>query len=359
MNVLLEALKKLVFAHGPSGLEDEVRDLIVKEVTDLADEITIDRFGNLIAVQRGSANGPKVMLDAHMDEIALVVKHVDARGIIWFARQGGMVEKLLPGQHVILLSRKGLIPGVVGCKSGHLMSAEERTRVTPIEQLWIDVGANTAEEVDEMGIKVGDLVTYEKHFLSLGNGDYICSTTLDDRIGCLVLIEALRQLRKKPHEANVYAVFSVQEEVGCKGAQLAAYRIEPDVAFIVDTGFGEDPATTVKETRLKIGEGPVIRAWEQRYTVPRWLFDFMVSTAEKAGIPYQTEIVISGGTDASTIHLTRKGVPTGEIIVARRYSHSPIELASLRDIENAIKLLTALVEQLDSSFMAKLERRIK
>jgi len=359
MNAILETLKKLVSAYGPSGLEDEVREVIVREIMDLADEISVDHFGNLIALQRGSPEGPKVMLDAHMDEIALVVKHIDARGMIWFARQGGMVEKLLTGQHITILARKGRVPGVVGCKSGHLMSAEERTKVTPIDQLWIDVGANTAEEVDRMGIKVGDLVTYEKRFKQLGNGDYICSTTLDDRIGCLVLIEALRLLKKKPHEANVYAVFSVQEEVGCKGAQIAAYRIEPDLAFIVDTGFGEDPATTVKETRLKIGEGPVIRAWEQRYTVPRWLFDFLVSTAERADIPYQTEIVIAGGTDASTIHLTRKGVPTGEIIVARRYSHSPIELASLRDIENAIKLLTALVEQLDSSFTAGFEKKIK
>jgi len=299
------------------------------------------------------------MLDAHMDEIALIVKHVDVKGMIWFARQGGMVEKLLPGQHVIILSRRGHVPGVVGCKSGHLMSAEERSRVTPIEQLWIDVGANSAEEVDKMGIKVGDLITYEKRFLPLGKGDYVCSTTLDDRIGCLVLIEVLRQLKETPHKANVYAVFSVQEEVGCRGSQMAAYRIEPDVAFIVDTGFGEDPATTVKETRLRIGEGPVIRAWEQRYTVPRRLFDFMTSTAEEAGIPYQTEIVISGGTDASTIHLTKEGVPTGEIIVARRYSHSPIEIASLRDMENAVKLLVAIVRRLDSSFVAGFEKRIK
>lgn len=326
---------------------------------DLASEITIDRLGNLIAVQHGSPEGPRVMLDAHMDEVALVVKHINAWGMIWFARSGGMMEKILQGQHVTILSRKGHIPGVVGCKSGHLTRAEERTRVTPIMRQWIDIGADSAEEVEEMGVKIGDPVTYEKRFMRLGRGDYVCSTTLDDRVGCLVLVEALRQLRKEDHEANVYAVFSAQEEVGCRGTQLAAYKIEPDIAFIVDTGYGEDPATSVKETRLRIGEGPAIRAWEGRHIVPRRLFDFMVSTAEEESIPYQTEIAIAGGTNASTIHLTKEGIPTGEVIVARRYSHSPIEVASLRDMENAAKLLAAIVRRLDSSFVAGFEKKIK
>jgi len=359
MDRILETLKKLVFAHGPPGLEDEVRDVILEEIMDSADEVTIDRLGNLIAVQHGSPEGPRVMLDAHMDEVALVVKYVDARGMIWFARSGGMIEKVLQGQHVTILSRKGHIPGVVGCKSGHLTSAEERARVTPLMGQWIDIGADSAEEVEEMGVKIGDPVTYEKRLIRLGRGDYVCATTLDDRVGCLVLIEILRRLREEAHEADVYSVFSVQEEVGCRGTQLAAHRIEPDIAFIVDTGFGEDPATNEKETRLKIGKGPAIRAWERRHIVLRRVFDFMVSTAEKKAIPYQTEIAIAGGTNASTIHLTKEGIPTGEVIVARRYSHSPIEVASLRDMENAVKLLTAIVKRLDSSFVAGFEKKIK
>lgn len=357
--VSLEILRNLVFAYGPPGLEDEVRTVILNEIMDQADEITVDAFGNLIAVQHGSPNGPKIMLDAHMDEISLVVKHIDASGMIWVARHGGMVDKLLPGQHVTILSRNGHVSGVIGCKSAHLMSEEDRTKVTPITQLWIDIGCDSSDEVRQEGVQIGDFITYEKRFDQLRKADHICSTTLDDRIGCVVLIEALRHLRDMAHEANLYAVFSVQEEVGCRGAQIAANRICPDVAFIVDTGFAEDPATNPGETRLKIGIGPVIRSWEQRYTVPRRLCDFMVSIAQESHIPYQTEIMMSGATDASTIYLAGSGVPTGEIAIARRYSHSPIELASVSDIENAAKLTTAIVEHSRSSFVNGFQRRIK
>lgn len=357
--VLAQALRMLTELHGPPGQEDEVREFIAKEAMELADEMTVDAFGNLIALQTGSHDGPKVMVDAHMDEIALVVKHIDSKGMIWVARHGGMVDKLLPGQHVTILSRRGHVSGVVGCKSAHLMSEEERIKVTPIMQLWIDIGCDSADEVEGLGVRVGDYVTYEKRFKQLGKGDYVCSTTLDDRMGCIALMEALRHLRDMAHEANLYAVFSVQEEVGCRGAQLAAQRIKPDIAFILDTGFAEDPATNMKETRLKIGDGPAIRSWEQRYSVPKRLFDFMLSTAEASRIPYQTEIVISGGTDATTIHLAGSGVPTGEVIIARRYSHSPVEVASLRDIENAARLTTALVEYSRSSFVSGFEMRIK
>lgn len=352
---LIETFERLVMAHGPPGLEDEVRDIIAREVIDLSDELSVDRMGNLIA-RRGSG-GPRVMLDAHMDEVGLVVKHIDDEGWVWFERQGGANERLLQGQRVTLLTRSGKVPGVIGAKGRHLLSQEEVARTTPVEEMWIDVGAGSMEEVNDLGVRVGDLCTFEKRFQRLGKGDLVCATSVDDRAGCLVVLEAFRMLEDV--DATVYAVFSVQEEVGCKGAKVAAFHIDPDIAFIVDTTYGLDPATTTKETTLKIGMGPAVRAWERRYTVPRRIYDFIVSTAEAEGIAYQPEVAVRGATDASTIHLVRAGIPTGEILVARRYSHSPIEVASMGDIEGATRLLAAVVSRLDTNWVEGLERRIK
>jgi len=359
---LLDTLERLVMAHGPPGQEDEVRDLIIGEVRDLVDELIVDRMGNLIAVKKGSG-GPKVMLDAHMDEVGIVVKHIDDDGWVWFDKHGGVNEKILQGQRVTLLTRSGPVLGVVGAKSRHLISEEELARKTPVGRMWIDIGANSMAEALELGVRVGDLGTYEKRFHRLGGKDLICATSLDDRAGCLVLLKTLSML--KDVDATIYAVFSVQEEVGCRGAKTAAFRIDPDLAIVVDTTYGEDPATKPTETRLRIGAGPSIRALERSRqgsggnTVPKRIFDFIVNTAEGNGIPYQTEVTTMAVTDASTLHLARAGIPTGEILVARRYSHSPIEVASMADIEGAARLLSAVVGRIDAEWVGGFERRIK
>ena len=359
---LLETLERLVMAHGPPGREDEVRDLIIGEVRELVDELMVDRMGNLIAVKHGSG-GPKVMLDAHMDEVGIVVKHIDKNGWVRFDRQGGVNEMILQGQRVTLLTRSGPVQGVVGVKSRHLTSEEELARRLPVGEMWIDIGASSRDEAAELGVEIGDLGTYEKRFHRLGGKDLVCATSLDDRAGCLVLLETFRMLEDA--EATVHAVFTVQEETGCRGAKTAAFRIDPDIAFVVDTTYGEDPVTKPTETSLKIGGGPSVRAMERSrwgsggHTVPRRIFDFIVDTAEEAGIPYQKEVTTMAVTDASTLHLAREGIPTGEILVARRYSHSPIEVASMADIEDASRLLSAVVSRIDTEWVGGLEKRIK
>lgn len=352
---LIETFERLVMAHGPSSLEEEVRDLIAREIEYLADELFVDNMGNLIA-RRGSG-GPRVMLDAHMDEVGLVVKHIDDEGWIWFEGQGSANEKLLQGQRVTLLTRSGKVPGVIGAKCRHLLSQEDVAKTIPIEAMWIDVGARSMDEVQDLGVRVSDFCTFEKRFQRLGKGDLVCATSVDDRAGCLVVMEVLKMLEDV--DATVYAVFSVQEEVGRKGAKTAAFKIDPDIAFVVDTTYGLDPATTTKETALNIGMGPVIRSRERRYTVPRRIYDFIVSTADIEDITYQLEVAIRGSTNASTIHLVRAGIPTGVILVARRYSHSPIEVVSMSDIEGAIRLLNAVVSRIDANWVEGLEMRIK
>jgi len=352
---LFEPFERLVLAHGPPGMEDEVRELIAEEVKDLADELLVDRLGNLIA-RRGSG-GPRVMIEAHMDEVGLVVRHIDDDGWVWFARQGGANERLLEGQRVTILTGSGRVPGVVGAKGRHLLNQEDVARTPPVEDMWIDVGAGSAEEAAGLGVGVGDLCTFEKRFQRLGGGDLVCATSVDDRAGCLAVMEAFRTLGDA--DAAVYAVFSVQEEVGCRGARTAAFQIDPDVAIVVDTSYGLDPATSTKETTLHVGRGPAIRAWDRRHTVPRRIYDLLISTAEEEGIPYQPEVAVRGATDASTVHLVRGGVPTGQVLIARRYSHSPVEVVSMGDIRGATSLLASAVTRIDSGFVEGLVRRIK
>ncbi|MBS7652411.1 MAG: M42 family metallopeptidase [Candidatus Bathyarchaeia archaeon] len=359
---LMERLERLTLAHGPPGQEDEVRDLIAREVLETADEVLVDRMGNLIAVRRGE-EGPRVMLCAHMDEVGFVVKHIDEEGWVWFEAHGGINERLLQGQRVSILTDKGRVDGVVGAKGRHLITEEEASRLTPMREMWIDVGARSRSEAEELGVRVGDLGTFEKRFSRLARGDLVCATSIDDRAGCLALIEALKRLGEQ--EATVFAVFSVQEEVGCRGAMTAAFRLDPDVALIVDTTYGLDPATTPKETRLRIGEGPSIRALERSrasmmgHVVNRRIFRRLVETAEEEGIPHQMEVTAMAVTDAATVHLSRAGIPTGEVLIPRRYSHSPIEVASLRDIENASKLISSFIDRIDSKLIGGLERKLK
>ena len=357
-----ERLERLVLAHGPPGQEDEVRELIAGEVLEMADEVHVDRMGNLTAV-KGGGGRPRVMLCAHMDEVGFVVKHIDDEGWVWFEANGVINERLLQGQRVSILTRRGRVDGVVGAKGRHLITEEEAGRLTPIRDMWIDIGARSRAEAEELGVRVGDLGTYEKRFSRLGRGDLVCATSIDDRAGCLALIEAFKGLRNG--EATAYAVFSVQEEVGCRGAKTAAFRLEPDVALVVDTTYGLDPATTPKETRLRVGEGPSIRALERSgasmmgHVVDRRVFKLLVETAEGEGIPHQLEVTGMAATDAATVHLSRAGIPTGEVLIPRRYSHSPVEVASMGDIEKAAKLISSFVNRIDSRWVGGLERKLK
>lgn len=355
---LLEDLEDLIKSHGPSGREEEVRETIAEILKPLVDEVYLDSLGNLIGVRSG-AGQLKVMLDAHMDEVGVVVRHIDKKGWIWFDRVGGIHEKAMLGQKVTILTDSGKVDGVVGLKGRHLLSDEEAMKAVSLKEMWIDIGAGNRGEAEKMGVKVGDLGTFEKRIHRLG--ELVCAPSIDDRSGCLVLLEALKKLGNI--DASVYAVFSVMEEVGCRGALTAAYGVKPDVAIVIDTTYGEDPTTDVRETPIRIGHGPGVRALEMSrrwaplgHTVPRRLFRLILGAAEANRIPFQREVVTFAATDAATIHLARAGIPTGEILVPRRYSHSPVEIVSLRDIEAAARLVAASVERLDAEWTLGVER---
>ena len=317
-------VKKLVEATGPSGYEDSVRNLIIEEIKPYADDFKIDPMGNLI-VRKGKkqADGLTVMLAAHMDEIGVIVTHVDENGFLRFAPIGGVFLLHCIG------SRVSFLDGTTGVIYHEDMGA--RDKVPPMNKMYIDIGATSK---DTCPVKVGDVAIFQRQFEDLG--DRLVSKAMDDRIGCVVQIEVLKQIKNSPHE--LYFVFSVQEEVGTRGATTAAYAVDPELGLSVDIAPTGD---TPKDHRsgLKLGEGPAIKVKDVGMISDPRVVRSLVKTAQEASLPYQMEVLEVGSTDARAIQLARSGVPVSCISIPTRYAHSPSEMVDYNDVQNAIKLL--------------------
>ncbi|RLF22495.1 MAG: M42 family peptidase [Thermoprotei archaeon] len=343
---LLELLKRLSQAHGPPGQEDEVADIVISELKGHVDEVFRDSFGNVIA-RKGSGE-KSLMIAAHMDEIALIVKSIDGKGFIRFAKLGGIWDQLLVGQHVVIHGSKGRVRGVIGSKAVHVMKEDERRQLLTYDKMFIDVGAKSASEVKEMGVEIGDFITIDKPFIQLANS-LVAGKAFDDRAGCAALIQAVKQAEPN---CKVYAVFTVQEEVGLRGATVSGYAVKPTVGIAVDvTIAGDHPGMEAHEAPVKVGGGPVILAADGRRDslggglipnpkVKRWI----MSVAEKLKIPFQLEVLEGGTTDATAIHLSREGVPSGVISIPTRYIHTFQEILSMEDLERLTSLLKGLME---------------
>lgn len=322
-------IQKLVETPGPSGYETLIREQIRAEVQSLADEVRVDALGNLLARKgRGSPGGRKIMLSAHMDEIGLIATHVDQDGFVRFTTLGGVRTYNLPGSRVRFLNGP---QGVIG-----LERADELYDLPSFEQLYIDVGAANRKDCP---VRVADVAVFERPFLDLG--ERLVSKAMDDRIGVAVLIETMRRLSETPHE--LYFVFSVQEEVGIRGATTAAFGIDPDLGLAVDvTATGDTPKAVKMEVSL--GKGPAVKVRDAGMLADPRLVDWMVHSAEEAGLPYQIEVLERGTTDARSIQLTRSGVATGCLSIPCRYIHAPSEMVDYNDVQNAISLLTVLLQ---------------
>ncbi len=327
-----QLLQKLTETFSPSGYEAVIRDVIRAEVAALADDIRVDALGNLI-VRKGpskaSKNAKKVMIAAHMDEIGLIATHIDENGFVRFTTIGGIYPQMLMGSRVRFYSG---LPGIV-----HTEPLEKPGDTPAIEKMFIDVGAKSRKDCP---IKIGEVAAFERPFLDLG--DRMVAKSMDDRIGCLVAIEALRALKSTPHE--VYFVFTTQEEVGTRGAETSAFGIDPDLGFSIDvTGWGDTPGRLGKGFEMALGKGPAIKIKDGGMLSDPRIVDWMIKTAEKAKLPYQREVLLGGTTDARAMQLVRAGVPVGCISIPCRYVHSPSEMVDTGDVENAIKLVTALL----------------
>ena len=328
-------IEKLITAPGPPGYETQIRELVHTEIEPFADEIMVDALGNLIArklPRSESSKGSqyfKIMLAGHIDEIGVIATHIDDDGFIRFSNLGGVYPRYAPGGRVRFLN--GTL-GVIGTEL--LTSAYE---VPALNKMFIDVGAESKEDCP---IQVGDVAVFERPFSVLGNR--LVSKAMDDRISVAVMIETLRQVESSPHD--LYFVFTVQEEVGVRGATTAAYGIDPDLGIAVDVTTTGDTPKGIKMD-VSLGKGPAVKVKDSGMLADPRVVKWMVNTAEKAKIPYQLEILERGGTDGRAIQLTRAGVPTGCISIPCRYVHSPSEMIDIHDVENTIKLLVELLHK--------------
>ncbi|MEN6443544.1 MAG: M42 family metallopeptidase [Methanoregula sp.] len=337
-----ELLKKLSNAHGVSGSEGSVLSLIKKELKGSVDEIREDGMGNLIAVKRG--NKFKVMLAAHMDEIGLMVKYIDEKGFLRFVALGGWYGPTLYNQRVVLHGSKGPCMGVIGGKPPHMMDEEERKKGVKVDEMFIDVGAQNKGDVEELGIDIGTPVTIDREFATLAN-NRVTGKAFDNRAGVAMLIKTLKAVETP---FTIYGVFTVQEEVGLKGARTSAYALDPDCAIATDVTIpGDHPGIEMKDAAVEMGKGPVItivdasgRGLIANRAVVKWLG----KAAEEHSIPVQVEVGSGGTTDATAIHLTKAGIPSTTLSIPTRYIHSPVEVLDVRDIEAGVNLLVAALK---------------
>ncbi|MHA1211822.1 MAG: M42 family metallopeptidase [Candidatus Heimdallarchaeota archaeon] len=347
-NKILEDLKELSQIVGVSSRESRVVKAINEKIKDLVDEIKVDISGNLIATLKGTEkNAPTLMLDAHTDEIGLMVRHITSDGFIYFAKIGGFIDLLFPGQRVIFVPEdetKEPVYGVIGIRPPHITKGE--VKVPKAEDLAIDIGATSGEEAANWGIEIGTTGILEGVFKEKPNGRVI-GKAFDDRTGCVVLIEILRRLAKDRPKGTVVFNFASGEEVGARGATTAAYTIQPDMALAIEnTTAGDTPGVPPQECPTRLGDGPAITVADRSLIVNQNIIAKLKELAKEKNIPYQYKKPISGGTDAGRIALTRGGVPSGVVSVPCRYIHSPISLLQIKDIE----LTCDLVEAFTRSF---------
>jgi len=348
MMVLADTLEKLSNACGIAGREEEVRSLMKNFLKLYVDEVKEDKLGNVIGIKRGKKNAPKVMLAAHMDEIGLLVKTISKEGFIQFAKIGGIDDRILLAQKVIVYTEKGPLHGIIGSKPPHIQKEEERKRVLTYDELFIDIGAENQEQAKKMGVKIGDPVGFDIKFAKVGK-NIVIGRAFDDRVGCAVMVEAMKRLEKT--DCTVYAVGTVQEEVGLRGATTAAFGIYPDVGIALDvTVAGDVPGVKEVEAPIKLGKGPSIEIADMGLIAHPKVVRLLVDAAEESKIPYQLETGLPGSTDAARISLTREGVPSGVISIPTRYIHSPSSLLSLEDAEKTVKLTVAAIQKIPKNF---------
>ncbi|MCL2547831.1 MAG: M42 family metallopeptidase [Symbiobacteriaceae bacterium] len=333
-------LKKLCEASGVSGNEQEVRDVLTEALKDYIDDWQRDKIGNLVAVVNRNAPGPRVMIAAHMDEVGLMIYGFEKNGLLRFRPVGGVDLRVLVSKPVLV--GKNRVPGVIGAKAIHLQRPEERQNPIPVDQLTIDIGCSSKEEAEEH-VKLGDYVVFDTLFEEQCEGT-LKAKALDDRVGCAVLAEVMQGKYSIP----VYGAFTVQEEIGTRGARVAAFQIMPDVAIAIEGTVCNDIADNPEaEYTTEQGKGVVINFMDGGLVAHRKLFSLAVATAEKHGIPYQFRRSTSGGNDAGAMSLTGAGCPALAVAVPTRYIHSPVSTVKKSDMDCAVRFVTALVHAIE------------
>lgn len=335
-------LATLSNAFGPPGDEGEVREILKKELEDHADKVTVDRLGNILFYHHGKESYPNVMLAAHMDEVGFLVTFIEQNGFLRFQTLGGITSNIMPGQPILLRGEKSYIKGVIGTKPPHIMTEEEKKSIVPVEDLFIDIGAGSDKEANKKGAEIGTLGVFDVEFAELGGG-YLRGKAFDDRAGCTVLVEVFKAVKDSPY--NITAVGTVQEEVGARGARTAAWQIDPDYGLALEGTFAADvPGSREDRMSAKLKNGPVVTIADRTTITHPIILKTLTKLGKERSIPFQFKKVPTGGTDASAIHLTKAGVPSGTIAVPCRYIHGPAAVTHIDDLNNTIRLATEFVK---------------
>ncbi len=355
MEQTLQMLRELTEAPGAPGREAVARDVMRKYITPYADDISYDNLGSLVATKMGTSSGPRIVIAGHLDEVAFMVTQITDDGFIKFQTLGGWWAQVMLAQRVQIQTRNGFVEGVIGSVPPHLMTAESRKKMVEIKDMFIDVGAFSKSQVEEFGIRPGDPIIPICPFTVLKNEKMLMAKALDNRLGCAVVIEALKQLKDTAHDNTVFGVGTVMEEVGVRGAKTVGQMIKPDIAIAIDVGIaGDSPGISRNFVTSKMGAGPEISLYDARTLPHSGLLQLAIETAEAENIPHQFTTTPGGGTDAGPLHTTGNGVPAFTLSLPTRYIHSHAALMHYDDFENAVKLVVALIKRLDSAQVEKL-----
>jgi putative aminopeptidase FrvX len=349
-----ELLKEITEASGVPGYEGDVRAVMRRHLDGVA-QIEQDKMGSFMGRHQGSGERPRVMLAGHMDEIGFMVTFLTKEGFVKFVQLGGWWDQVLLGHRVSIKTAGGDVVGVLGAKPPHMLDAEERKKVVEKKDMYIDVGARSEQELREMGIRPGDPIIPVSEFTVMSNPRFYLSKAFDNRVGCALAVQAVQRLAAEEHPNTVYAVGTVQEEVGTRGAKTSAFAINPDVGIVLEVDIaGDVPGIKPEESNIKMGGGPTLLVYDARMIPNLALRDMVIATAGELGIPLQFSAMPGGATDGAQIHMHNEGVPTVVIGVPTRHIHSHNAILCRDDYDQALELVVALVKKLDADTVAGL-----
>ena len=351
----LTFLKELTDANAVPGQERQAREVMKKYIGDSADEIYQDNIGSLIAKKVGEEDGPKVVIAGHMDEVGFMVRQIDDNGYIKFVTLGGWWGQVMLAQQVTITTHSGkTYHGVIGSIPPHILTPEARQKPMDIKDMYIDLGVDSKEEVEALGIRPGDMITPYIEFRTMANEKYLLAKAWDNRIGCAVAVEVLNNLKEEKHPNIVYGVGTVQEEVGCRGASTTSQMINPSIVFALDVGLAGDVPGVTNQIQAKMGKGPIITLIDGGLVGHKALRDFVIEVAEELNIPYQFDVTPGGATDAAKMHLVHDWSTSYVCWNCITLHPSHTSMIHRDDYENTVKLMTEVVKRLDKETVHKI-----
>lgn len=360
MSINEALLINLTEANGIGGNEGQVRELFKQETQDVAETFVQDGLGGIFAQHTGNAEGPRVMIAGHLDEVGFMVTQITDKGFLKFQTIGGWWSQVVLAQQVTVTTRSGkTFHGVTGAKPPHVLTAEARQKPIDIKDIFVDLGASSKEQVLEWGIRPGDMITPYIKTQRLNGTPFLLGKAWDNRIGVAVAIEVLKNLAASGHDTVLFAGANVQEEVGLRGAKVATHLIQPDISIALDTGTaGDTPGMTPQEADSVLGQGPQVIVFDASMIGHKGFREFVVDIAEAEGIPFQYTFIPGGGTDAGSQHQALNGVPSIAITVPVRYLHSHTSVIHEDDFVNTVKLVTAIIKKLNNDSLKTIHENV-